>query len=442
MGSAPNLSSSRLKVNKAMRFPLKISAPTPHLLQGADGEPFFLLGDTAWELFHRLTLEEAEEYLEVRREQGFTQIWAVALAEFEGIRKPNRNGDLPFLDEDPRRPNEPYWEHVDAVIAAAATKGLGVGLLPTWGDKVTENWGDGPVIFDTPEVAFDYGKWIGARYAASPEILWVNGGDRPVRTSTNDWLPIWRALAQGIRAGGATQLMTYHPQGGPDSTSVYIHDENWLDINAMQSGHGGGRDVPVADLIARDRDLIPWKPTLDAEPNYEDHPISPWPTWDRANGHYDDYDVRRQTYRSLFAGACGVVYGHHSVWQFASDREPWINNVLMDWRTALTRPGAHAMRYLRELFEERDWGQLWPFDQLLVDAGAGLDRCAVVRGPSYYLVYRSSPRPLALTRKGPFDVSRMDPRTGEWTHLGSIDKELPSDGPSPDAVFRLNLPPD
>jgi len=27
------------------------------------GEPFFWLGDTAWELFHRLTREEASEYL-------------------------------------------------------------------------------------------------------------------------------------------------------------------------------------------------------------------------------------------------------------------------------------------------------------------------------------------------------------------------------------------
>ena len=31
-----------------------------------DGAPFFYLGDTAWELFHRLTLSEAELYLRDR----------------------------------------------------------------------------------------------------------------------------------------------------------------------------------------------------------------------------------------------------------------------------------------------------------------------------------------------------------------------------------------
>ena len=55
-----------------------------------DGKPFFWLGDTDWELFHRLTREEAEEFLEIRKQQGFNVIHAVALAEFEGLTKPNR----------------------------------------------------------------------------------------------------------------------------------------------------------------------------------------------------------------------------------------------------------------------------------------------------------------------------------------------------------------
>ena len=109
--------------------------------------------------------------------------------------------------------------------------------------------------------------------------------------------------------------MTYHPWGG-HSSSEWLHEEDWLDVNMMQSGHGGGHDVPVWDMIAHDYALKPTKPTLDGEPNYEDHPVSPWPKWDPANGYYRDHDVRKQLYRSVFAGACGVTYGHHSMWQF------------------------------------------------------------------------------------------------------------------------------
>jgi hypothetical protein len=50
-----------------------------------NGDPFFYLGDTAWELFHRLSMEEAEQYLENRRSKGFTVIQAVVLAEFNGL---------------------------------------------------------------------------------------------------------------------------------------------------------------------------------------------------------------------------------------------------------------------------------------------------------------------------------------------------------------------
>src|SRR5262249_18837819 len=79
----------------------------------ADGTPFFYLADTAWELFHRLDFEQAEDYLENRAAKGFTVIQAVALAEFDGLTEPNANGDLPLIDQDPARPNAAYFEHVD-----------------------------------------------------------------------------------------------------------------------------------------------------------------------------------------------------------------------------------------------------------------------------------------------------------------------------------------
>ena len=121
----------------------------------------------------------------------------------------------------------------------------------------------------------------------------------------------------------------------------------------MQSGHGSGHDVPVWKWIERDRTLKPTKPTLDSEPNYEDHPVNPWPKWDSTNGYFRDYDVRKQTYRSVFAGACGVTYGHHSVWQFYSPREEKINHADRYWTEAVDRPGAFQVGYLKRLIASR-----------------------------------------------------------------------------------------
>ena len=73
-----------------------------------DGKPFTWVGDTGWELFHRLTRDQADYYLKRRSEQGFTVIQAVVLAEMDGLHTPNANGDLPLMNDDPTKPNEAY----------------------------------------------------------------------------------------------------------------------------------------------------------------------------------------------------------------------------------------------------------------------------------------------------------------------------------------------
>jgi hypothetical protein len=84
-------------------------------LEYEDGRPFFYLGDTAWELFHRLNREEAVRYLTNRAEKGFTVIQAVVLAEIEGLDVPNAYGDLPLIDKDPAKPSDAYFQHVDYI---------------------------------------------------------------------------------------------------------------------------------------------------------------------------------------------------------------------------------------------------------------------------------------------------------------------------------------
>ena len=128
-----------------------------------------------------------------------------------------------------------------------------------------------------------------------------------------------------------------------------IHTEEWLHMNMFQSGHGGGHDQPVWEMVTHDRNTSPAKPTMDAEPNYEDHPVNSWPSWDPANGYFRAYDVRKQIYRSVFAGACGVSYGHRAVWQFLSSREEKINYADRYWTEAIDRPSAFQAGYLRRL---------------------------------------------------------------------------------------------
>jgi len=351
---------TRLTISENKRF-----------LTHEDGSPFFWLGDTAWELFHRLRMEEVEFYLKNRKKKKFTIIQSVALAEFDGLNGPNAYGDRPFVNNDPYKPNESYWKFIDSVIDKALGEGIYIGLLPTWGDKVADLWGEGPILFEE-ESAFAYGHWLGKRYKGYTNLVWILGGDRPAvytgiksGEQKND-IPIWGAMASGLRESlDFPPLITYHPSGG-HSSSEYIHQAEWLDFNMMQSGHGSGHDVAVWEKIKADYDRVPTKPTLDGEPNYEDHPVNPWPEWDPKSGYFDDYDVRKQLYRSVFAGGAGVTYGHHSVWQMCGIRYPAINHAKMDWLTALDRPGASQVQYLRMLMESRPFASRIPDQSLLV----------------------------------------------------------------------------
>ena len=101
-------SAQRLQISKNQRF-----------LVTGDGQPFFWLGDTAWELIHRCDREEVDLYLQHRARQGFNVIHAVALAEIDGLNTPNPYGHTPLINNDPATPNPAYFDHVDYVINKA-----------------------------------------------------------------------------------------------------------------------------------------------------------------------------------------------------------------------------------------------------------------------------------------------------------------------------------
>ncbi|HEY9077218.1 MAG TPA: glycoside hydrolase family 140 protein [Anaerolineaceae bacterium] len=413
--------------------------PEGRFLMTEDGNPFFWLGDTAWELFHRLTLEEADYYFRTRTAQMFNVVQAVILAEFRGLTEPNRYGALPLKNSDPEQPDENYFETVDKMILQAEKYGLYIGILPTWGDKVFPAWAkDVKPIFNERN-AFQYGRFLGNRYRDQSNIIWILGGDRPPVHEGCDDRNIWRAMAAGINSGsGMRVIKTYHPMGRT-SSSTHLHGESWLDMNMIQSGHGSGRDSDCWEMIAQDYIKIPIKPVLDGEPNYEDHPVNPWPVWNPSNGYYRDDDVRKQLYRSVFAGGCGVTYGHHSVWQMASENYEPVNHSQMTWRDALHRPGANQVQYLRRLMESRPYFSRVPDQSILAqDAGILGKHIQVTkdRNGKYVMVYLPGPDKIRV-RTGYIQGDKIrawwySTKTGIALEIGKIIKTETSEFISPD----------
>jgi len=399
-----------------------------------DGSPFFYLGDTAWELFHRLDRNEADLYLENRAAKGFNVIQAVVLAELDGLQEPNPYGEVPLVDKDPSKPNEGYFKHVDYVINKAASLNMMIGMLPTWGDKFNKKWGAGPEVF-TPENAFQFGKFLGNRYRDAP-IIWILGGDR--NPDNEEDFVIIREMAKGLEAGdGGKHLMTYHPQGGNNS-SQWFHKDEWLDFNFFQSGHGP-RDLPNYEHTLLNYKLEPVKPTMDGEPRYEDHPVQFKPM---EYGWFSDFDVRQAGYWSMFSGSCGHTYGNHNIWQmWQEDRKP-ISWARTNWRRALDHSGAFQAGFMKAFFEAYPWQEMIPDQRLILNFNprSGSYQMAMIsKNKDLVFAYNPYGYPVQI------DISRINsekmnafwfnPRDGKYIFIRSIDKSF-ADEFSPHSMGR------
>ncbi|MBD1809587.1 glycoside hydrolase family 140 protein [Microcoleus sp. FACHB-SPT15] len=406
---------------------LRVSDNQRFLVRTSDGQPFLWLGDTAWELFHRLTREEASSYLENRREKGFTVIQAVAVAELDGLNTPNAYGTCPFYKNNLTTPNDEYFQHVDYVVDAAEKLGLWIGFLPTWGSYVVSG-----VINEGN--ARTYGHYLGNRYKNRTNIIWILGGDR----NPGGKEKVWREMVAGLAEGdGGKFLMTYHPVGGSTS-STFFHNEEWLDFNMLQSGHSA-IDLPNYTTVCSDYAKSPAKPTLDGESRYEDHPIN----WNPGNGYFRDYDVRQAAYWALFAGAFGHTYGHHSIWQMWAPGRKGISSPQCYWYDALNRPGAANIIHIRNLLLSRPFLSRVP-DQSIISSnpGTGANHSSATRGDGYLFIYASTGQNFTI-HLGKISGTHLkawwyDPRNGDSIFIGEYANSCTGDFEPPGTQGRGN----
>jgi hypothetical protein len=357
------------------------------------GQPFFWLGDTGWLLFIKLTREEAVQYLELRKQQGFNVIQVMVLHD---VRKAvNVYGDSALLHQNVATPaitkgnnfgdaaQYDFWDHVDYVIDQAAQRGLYMALVPVWGTNVKNGW--------VPVAAVkQYATFLGNRYKNKSNIIWLNGGDINGSDSINTWKQIGRTL----RATDKNHLITFHPRGRTTS-SRWFHGESWLDFNMFQSGHRNYvQDTSKGEThygednwkyVDEDYARRPVKPTFDGEPSYEGIPQG---LHDTTQPYWNDNDVRRYAYWSVLAGGAGFTYGHNAVMQFfhAGDAES-AYGAKKYWQPAMQDPGALQMKYVKELLLAKPYFERVPDQSLVADNGERYERVVASRGNSYALLY-------------------------------------------------------
>lgn len=374
--------------------------PQKQFLMWEDGTPYYPVADTAWTLPQQLAEEDVIFYADRRQQQGFNTVLLCAFSELDGVRSPNRYGHLPFVDEDPLRPVEAYWQQLDRFLAILWERGFVVGLLPTWGDKFSPLFGKGPAIF-TPENAYAYGRWLGQRYRDKDRLFWVLGGDRPLENDTHRQIVL--SMGKGLREV-SSNLITFH-QPGARSSVDFLPDEALLDFHSIQSSHGP-ECWKSADMLLLTRQKED-KPCWDMECRYEDIEACLDAAYEYC---WDAADVRWNVYENMLAGGAGLAYGHRDVWCFHTEEGH-------HWRDALDAPGARQQAIAASLRCREDYFDLRPMPELLYCNGNGAGKQAAAVCGQRVLVYSPLGEAihvdLSQVTDQPVRCYWFDPRSGE-----------------------------
>ena len=315
-----------------------------------DGKPFCWLGDTAWLLFSRLTLEEGKAYLKNRALQGFTVIQATLVhsKDYHDL-----DGNRALNDDDFANPvplaEGGFWDKALKLVRYAKELGLFMGLLPAWGSFVL----NGNLNKDNCE---SYADFLSEVFGKEENVIWIVGGD----VMGNKAPDVFRMIGRRLKADCPENLVGYHPYGRCDS-SFWFHtpEDTWLDFDMFQSGHRDynqrepwdGNPVFYGEdnyrYVQEDRKLDDPKPTIDGEPSYE---LIPHGLHDGNQPYWQAADVRRYAYWSVFSGAAGHTYGNNAIMQFLKPGYKPAYAALETWDVALHDVGSGQMRQLKKLF--------------------------------------------------------------------------------------------
>ena len=416
-------------------------------LQFENGSPFFWLGDTGWLVPQHLDRSEVEYYFNKCRRAGYNM---VQIQVMDAVPSYNIYGQqsLPygwdFTKADPEGVYS-YWDHLDYIVRKAEQNGIYIGMVAIWGSQIQA----GNI---NAEQAKAYGKFLAERYKNNPNIIWIMGGD----IQGNIHPEVWNALATSIKSIDNKHLMTFHPRGRYTSAKWWSK-ASWMDFHTFQSGHRkygqrmGNKEYPIPDSTEEDNWMYvdstwaykPIKPVLDDEPSYEDIPKG---LHDANEARWQDYDVRRYAYWSVFAGSCGHTYGHNVIMQMLKPGYPTgygSDGTVKAWYQGLEDPGYNQMQYLSDLMLSFPFFERIPDQSIIVGKnGMKYDRLIATRGKDYLMVYNYNSNFMKIDLRKISGKKKLlwwfNPSDGAISFIGTADNTIITMSPQIEKTDKIN----
>jgi len=372
------------------------------------GKPFLMVGDAGWSLIVQLSREDADYYLQARKEKGFNTVLVNLIDNEFGSNAPaNIYGDRPFTGANFSTPNEAYFAHADYIINSAAAKGITLVLCPVYlGYTPSEGWSAEVNAASTDDMRA-WGRFLGNRYKNADNIIWCIGGD----TSPSPYKTKLREVVYGIQEYDQ-KLWTSH-NTDPHLATDYWSD-TWMALDNVYTYDPCG--VP---LFQSGYTHTPTRPVFFMETKYENERYYP-----------SAQELRSQAYYSVLAGGFGHIYGDCPVWHFGSN-SGWCGTT--NWKGQLGSAGTNGMYYFQKALSTRAWHEFVPdFSHSVMTSGYGslatwsTDYAATGASTKTIMAYLPSSRSVTINPSvlggSTIQVWWYKPSTGEATDAGQFSK--------------------
>jgi hypothetical protein len=395
-----------------------------HYFEYSDGLPFLWIGDTWWNWTDsRIYFETFKHLVDDRSAKGFNlgQLFVPG------------NGwgrESSLLDETYSILDTAHASKVEKMIKYANSKGITIWIHGWWSRKNM----DSTVGAEKIE---RWWRYLVHRFAAY-NVVWVLAGEYNMNNYGGFKPEFWKELGKLVRNEDPYErILSVHNtppfwEGGAEapqwSTATVFHNEDWLDYNQSQVGHGKFANEMVPFIVSEDYKLTPAKPVVVTEPWYE-----------FIEGNAEAIDIRFAAWSAILSGAAGHTYGGGHVWladvpEAPADESREFTEKGFS-RSTYDYEGAVSMKYLSSFFKNIKWWKLKPHPELVQEYPQPF--CMAKPGEEYvvYLRYGGVCR-LKIEKSQAADeliYQWYDPATGRLSEPGTINGSGLVEFSSPDS---------
>jgi Protein of unknown function (DUF4038)/Putative collagen-binding domain of a collagenase len=387
-------------------FPTSISSNDRYILD-QNGDPWFIVADSAWCLFQNMSAADQDEYLSTRQSQGFNTILAAVLNDTYtgGVYNDGSTYDNvhPFNSVisgstwDFTDPNETFWARVDALIDNCADRGITFVFLPidSAGNTGTMAVANGSTRMST------FGQFLGNRYKNKSNIIWWHCNDY-----NGSYESTYTAVVDGIKAAGDTHLHLLEYTTGPSCYSNQA-SSGWTSRVDLDFCYPTGADYPYPTEESAYASS-PTLPSLLGEWLYENNISNP-----------SEFIMRKSYYWTICTGTLGgYFYGNEYIYKF----EDGI------WQADMSTTMVTELMYWADLLRQIDWETLAPdTTNTFLTSGIGADptisKAALDPAGHLGIVYACGADPqVDMTHMAGSTLARWwNPVTGEFSTIGTYD---------------------